>query len=109
MLWTVTDIDTDLVTTEFLSQLIPSTAPIQWKNIDKVQWKVGESNFPSLYSIYVFNTYFSVVASKKATDTSFTGENELLRALCKARKAALNYITGAACVARGLPVKISST
>lgn len=54
----------------------------------------------------MYNTFLAVVANKKAVDTNFTGETELLRALCKARKAPYNYITAAACVARGLPVKI---
>lgn len=56
MLWTVTDIDTDLITTEFLSQLIPSTAPIQWKNVDKVQWQLGESNV-LLFSLFDISLY----------------------------------------------------
>lgn len=51
MLWTVTDTDTDLVTTEFLSQWIPSVAPTHWKYIDKMQWNSGESNL----TIYLVN------------------------------------------------------
>lgn len=39
MLWEVTDTDTDLVTTEFLSQWLPSKASVHWKNIDKKQWE----------------------------------------------------------------------
>lgn len=42
MLWTVTDFDTDAVTTEFLSQWIRSSkAAHHWKYVNKGQWQAG--------------------------------------------------------------------
>lgn len=91
MLWTVTDLDTDTVTTEFLSQWIKSKGQWPWKTVNKTQWHTGEVK-PAQKD--------SNVKDKQ------TNEPELLRALCKARKEARYYITAAACVSRGLPVKI---
>lgn len=39
MLWPVTDVETDLLTTEFLSQWIKSSAPCHWKQIEKKKWE----------------------------------------------------------------------
>lgn len=89
MLWTVTDLDTDTVTTEFLSQWIKSKAQCPWKNVNKTQWHAGE-----------------IKPTQKDGRDKQTNEPELLRALCKARKEARYYITAAACVSRGLPIKI---
>lgn len=38
MLWEVTDLDTDTLTTEFMSHWIPSKAPVHWKYVDKTKW-----------------------------------------------------------------------
>jgi hypothetical protein len=42
MLWEVTDLDTDVLTTEFLSQWVPNSDKPHWKTLDKTQWKKGE-------------------------------------------------------------------
>ncbi|CAH0552002.1 unnamed protein product [Brassicogethes aeneus] len=93
MLWEVMDIDTDVITTEFLSQWIPSDAPIHWKHVNKTKWKKAEQEIK-----------FSL------DETLVTGcvslEPELLRALCLAKKEVQQLITKAACVVRGIPVKI---
>lgn len=41
MLWEVTDLDTDILATEFLSQWIPNSK-VHWKHLDKSKWKRGE-------------------------------------------------------------------
>lgn len=94
MLWTVTDLDTDIVTTEFLSRWIKSNAPNHWKTVNKSQWQTGGDIMKS-------------VSQKEGNrDKSTANEPELLRALCRARKEARHYTTAAACISRGLPVKI---
>ncbi|KAF5299574.1 hypothetical protein FQR65_LT09379 [Abscondita terminalis] len=90
MLWAVTDVDTDLLTTEFLSQWIPSQASMHWKLVDKKKWEVKGNTGKT----------------KTTLNESEKHEPELLRALCKAKKAARQSLIRAACVARGLPVKI---
>lgn len=93
MLWTVTDLDTDVVTTEFLSYWLNSKAPYHWKNINKLLWQTeAGSIMPNL--------------QKQTTKEKIFNEPELLRALCKAKKEATHFITTAACVSRGLPIKI---
>ncbi|XP_018575922.1 separin [Anoplophora glabripennis] len=42
MLWEVTDLDTDILTTEFMSQWIPSKAPVHWRYVDKSKWNKAE-------------------------------------------------------------------
>ncbi|KAB0804727.1 hypothetical protein PPYR_01697 [Photinus pyralis] len=92
MLWPVTDMDTDLVTTELLSQWLPSKAETHWKLIDKKKWETGGNLVP--------------MKSKTTLSHAEKHEPELLRALCNAKKAARQYLMKGACVARGLPVKI---
>ncbi|KAJ8912438.1 hypothetical protein NQ315_006105 [Exocentrus adspersus] len=93
MLWEVTDLDTDVLTTEFMGQWIPSKAPIKWKYVDKTEWSKAEE-------------IVKFVKDKKLTGEEMNYEPELLRALSSAKKAVSFYGTRAACVARGLPVKI---
>lgn len=46
MLWTVTDIATDTLSTDILSQWLPSNASQHWRNVNKKHWqKLGESEF----------------------------------------------------------------
>lgn len=93
MLWEVTDNDTDILTTEFLSLWLPSKAETPWKNIDKKKWESGEEIQPD---------------TKKSFHENLENDHEpeILRALCKAKKSAKYYITQAACIARGLPLKV---
>lgn len=93
MLWTVTDVDTDTVTTSFLSQWIKSEAPHHWKYINKIAWQTEAGAIKP-------------IDQKQTIKDKYLNEPELLRALCKAKKEARHYITTAACVSRGLPVKI---
>lgn len=44
MLWEVTDTDTDVLTADFISNWIPSKAPIHWKYVDKTKWKKAEDD-----------------------------------------------------------------
>ncbi|KAF7280237.1 extra spindle pole bodies like 1, separase [Rhynchophorus ferrugineus] len=92
MLWEVTDIDTDVLTAEFISNWIPSKASIHWSNLDKASWTKG------------------IDSSKFVPIQQFQGRElnnpELLRALCHSKNTAKYYMTKAACVVRGLPVKI---
>lgn len=41
-LWSVTDIDTDTLSTNFFSNWLPSKADIHWKYVDKTVWKTGK-------------------------------------------------------------------
>lgn len=44
MLWEVTDVDTDILATEFWSTWLPNDSKVHWKHIDKKKWEsVGES------------------------------------------------------------------
>lgn len=47
------------------------------------------------------------IAKIRKNDQFDINEPELLRALCKARKSAHQYLTQASCVARGIPVRLS--
>lgn len=42
MLWEVTDVDTDVLTSDFISYWIPSEAPVHWRYVDKLKWKKAE-------------------------------------------------------------------
>ncbi|XP_044265442.1 separin isoform X2 [Tribolium madens] len=89
MLWEVTDLDTDILATEFLSYWLPNKK-VHWKHLDKTKWKKGEK-------------------VEQCDSPSYDShEPELLKALSAAKKSPqLNfYTTRAGCVARGIPVKI---
>ncbi|XP_072381115.1 uncharacterized protein Sse [Diabrotica undecimpunctata] len=91
MLWEVTDKSTDDLTTDFLSYWIPSTAPKYWKFVNKAKWqKNGELVFKD----------------RPIMEDEITWEPDLLRALILAKKNLTYMMTKAACVARGIPVKI---
>ncbi|XP_017776541.1 PREDICTED: separin [Nicrophorus vespilloides] len=92
MLWSVTDTDTDILSTDFLSRWIPSKAKVHWRNLDRKAWELAvETNISNL----------------QKNDEKVTHQvSELLTALVKSKKAANQYITQAACVARGIPVKL---
>nr|CAH7756667.1 unnamed protein product [Callosobruchus chinensis] len=97
MLWEVTDIETDVLTTNFLSNWIPSEAPIHWKYVEKSNWTKAVSD---------------KINFEKVTKGAGHGkywEPELLKALNQAKNGLMYYSTKAACVVRGLPVKIQVT
>ncbi|XP_028140260.2 uncharacterized protein LOC114334421 [Diabrotica virgifera virgifera] len=91
MLWTVTDKSTDDLTSDFLSYWIPSSAPKHWKLVNNNKWhKEGELVFQD----------------RPMKEDEPTWEPDLLRALILAKKNLSLLMTKAACVARGIPVKI---
>ncbi|XP_056637948.1 uncharacterized protein LOC130446007 [Diorhabda sublineata] len=93
MLWEVADKSTDVLSTDFMSFWIPSDAAKHWKYIDKQQWqRGGETVFSKNLPIF---------------DDDNTWEPDLLRALILAKKNLPSIMTKAACVVRGLPVKIN--
>ncbi|CAH2007969.1 unnamed protein product [Acanthoscelides obtectus] len=94
MLWEVTDLDTDVLTTNFLSYWIPSKAPIHWKYVDKTDWNKALSDKMNFQKV-----------TKGAGQEKYW-EPELLRALNEAKHGLKYYSTKAACVVRGIPVKI---
>lgn len=81
------------MTTGFLSRWLASKAQYHWKYINKAAWQSEAGAIKP------------AVHKQNVKDTSLN-EPELLRALCKAKKEAKHYVTTAACVSRGLPVKI---
>ncbi|CAG9766473.1 unnamed protein product [Ceutorhynchus assimilis] len=95
MLWPVTDMYTDLLTTEFLSTWLPSSAERGWSKIDKQAW------------MKTFKIKKLPSKEINADIVRIEEENnlELLRALSQSKKRT-NYLTKAACVVRGLPIKI---
>ncbi|KAI4468246.1 extra spindle poles 1-related [Holotrichia oblita] len=109
MLWEVTDVDTDILATEFWSTWVPNDSKVHWKHIDKKKWEsTGESTTYDL-AHFLENMYYVLVESTsnvEGTNSLESNEPELLRVLCKAKKSACQFLTQASCVARGIPVKI---
>lgn len=96
MLWEVTDRDTDLFTTELLSQWLPSQAPRHWKYINKVGWNLGNT------------TVLAPKHDASISQPSSDNQPDLLRALNLAKRAPRSYVTRAAPIALGLPVRIGN-
>ncbi|VEN42981.1 unnamed protein product [Callosobruchus maculatus] len=94
MLWEVTDIETDVLTTNFLSNWIPSEAPVHWKYVEKSNWTKAVRDKINFEKV-----------TKGARHEKYW-EPELLKALNQAKNDLTSYSTKAACVVRGLPVKI---
>ncbi|XP_030756726.1 separin [Sitophilus oryzae] len=94
MLWEVTDVDTDVLTVEFISSWVPSKAPIHWANLNKTNWTKGKEKKIN-----------PILTDAKENKEEFNNP-ELLRALCHSKNSAKYFMTKAACVVRGLPVKI---
>ncbi|VVC97061.1 unnamed protein product, partial [Leptidea sinapis] len=78
MLWEVTDLEVDKLVSTLLSLYVPSTAQVDWKNVD-VEQKGQRSQEP-----------------------------DLLRAICKSRTATNFLMIATSIVARGIPVRITS-
>ncbi|KAK0182022.1 hypothetical protein PV327_000194 [Microctonus hyperodae] len=91
MLWEVTDVDTDKMTTTFISNWIPSKASRPWHDIDLDQWSNGN---------YIFK------AAEPNAKMAKPMEPEMLRALAEAKEICSQYMTSAAVVTRGLPIKL---
>ncbi|XP_034944251.1 LOW QUALITY PROTEIN: separin [Chelonus insularis] len=91
MLWEVTDGDTDKMTVSFMSTWIPSSAPRPWTCVDLELWCQGTMKFKKPSEI---------------TEKTPSYEPELLRAFAQAKECCTQYMTAAAAVVRGLPVKL---
>nr|XP_034193112.1 separin [Osmia lignaria] len=91
MLWEVTDADIDKMTTNFISNWIPSPLNRPWTDVDINMWCAGTLKF-------LKNT-------PKSTQ-NVPIEPEMLRAVAKSKNVCSQYMTAAAIVVRGLPVKL---
>ncbi|XP_011867802.1 PREDICTED: separin [Vollenhovia emeryi] len=89
MLWEVTDVDIDKMTTNFLSNWIPSFSEKSWAEIDMDSWCHGVLKF-----------------TKTGAKDKTNMEPEMLRAVAKSKSSCSQYMTAAAIVVRGLPIKI---
>lgn len=110
MLYNVTDFDTDCVATALLSEIFPSEVALHWKYVDKVRWhKQNSSKKVLLVDFRIINEFCSVVAAKEnpLSGIATKSEPELLEAIIKAKKTANHYLTKAAFVCKGLPVRFS--
>lgn len=112
-LWEVTDLDTDILTTELLSTWIPNPGKVHWKNLDKTKWRKGEIGTVNTQQVH--NTLFIVHFRSEEEEHSEllnqqVHEPELLKALSAAKKSSQLsfYLTKAGVVARGIPVKTVS-
>ncbi|THK33172.1 separin isoform X1 [Diachasma alloeum] len=98
MNWEVTDLDTDRMTSCFISTWIPSKAEKSWNYIDFEKWSNGTLEFKS-----------NLERGKKEQFNDTTSpffEPEMLRAVAISKKVCLQFMTKAAIVVRGLPVKV---
>ncbi|XP_071627742.1 uncharacterized protein Sse isoform X2 [Temnothorax longispinosus] len=90
MLWEVTDADIDKMTTNFMSTWIPSSSKKSWAEVDMDSWSSGTLKF----------------TKNGAKDKTKMYEPEMLRAVAKSKNSCSHYMTAAAIVVRGLPIKI---
>lgn len=94
MLWIVTDDQTDILTAEFLSTWVPSSAELHWKYINKNEWIQKGKVIPV------------DPMPEKCKDIRY--EPEMIRALNIAKKKSkCSFPIKAACVARGIPIKMA--
>nr|XP_033342266.1 separin isoform X1 [Megalopta genalis] len=91
MLWEVTDADTDKMTANFISSWIPSLTSSSWADVDINLWCQG---------------IFQLVKNSRSNTTSLSPEPEMLRAVAKSKNVCSQYMTAAAIVVRGLPIKL---
>ncbi|XP_024885208.1 separin [Temnothorax curvispinosus] len=89
MLWEVTDADIDKMTTNFMSTWIPSSSKKSWAEVDMDSWSSGTLKF-----------------TKNGAKDKTKMEPEMLRAVAKSKNSCSHYMTAAAIVVRGLPIKI---
>ncbi|XP_076756318.1 extra spindle pole bodies like 1, separase [Xylocopa sonorina] len=91
MLWEVTDADTDKMTTNFISNWIPSPLNRPWTDVDINMWCSGTLKFLQCPQKSIQNAAI---------------EPEMLRAVAKSKDVCSQYMTAAAIVVRGLPIKL---
>ncbi|KAL6266836.1 hypothetical protein P5V15_003665 [Pogonomyrmex californicus] len=92
MLWEVTDVDIDKMTTNFMSNWIPSSSKKSWAEVDIDSWSSGVG--------------VTLIYKKKEEKDKIKMEPEMLRAVAKSKNSCSHYMTAAAIVIRGLPIKI---
>ncbi|XP_076242882.1 extra spindle pole bodies like 1, separase isoform X2 [Calliopsis andreniformis] len=92
MLWEVTDADIDKMTTNFISNWIPSPLNRPWTDVDINTWCAGSLKFLDKNSL--------------TTTQNVPMEPEMLRAVAKSKNICSQYMTAAAIVVRGLPIKL---
>lgn len=91
MLWEVTDADIDKMTANFISSWIPSSCSRPWSEVNLSAWCCGTLKFLN-------------DSEKKASEA--TMEPEMLRAVANSKDACSQFMTAAAIVVRGLPIKL---
>ena len=91
MLWEVTDGDIDKMTTNFISNWIPSSSGKRWTDVDINKWCAGNQKF---------------LKSPQERTENVPVEPEMLRAVAKSKDVCSQFMTAAAIVVRGLPVKL---
>ncbi|XP_077295505.1 extra spindle pole bodies like 1, separase [Arctopsyche grandis] len=90
MLWEVTDLEIDKVTSMLTSLFVPSTANKAWGDVGKTQWTKGILDLKSGGSRH----------------GNFAWQPDLLKALSTSRRSTSFTMISASIVARGLPVLI---
>ncbi|KAL0124988.1 hypothetical protein PUN28_004256 [Cardiocondyla obscurior] len=88
-LWEITDVDIDKMSTNFMSNWIPSSSEKSWSEVDIDSWSSGTLKFTN---------------SRAKSETKM--ESEMLRAMAKSKNSCSHFMTAAAVVVRGLPIKI---
>ncbi|XP_014222062.1 separin [Trichogramma pretiosum] len=88
MLWEVTDADIDKMTAEFISSWITSAAKRSWSDVNLSAWSKG------------------VIEFKKDQRNEIKHENDMLVAVSKSKDICRQYMTSAAIIVRGLPIKL---
>ncbi|XP_026299547.1 separin isoform X2 [Apis mellifera] len=91
MLWEVTDADTDKMTTNFISNWIPSPLNRPWTDVDINMWCLGILKF---------------LKNSHKSSQNLSIEPEMLRAIAKSKDVCSHYMTAAAIIVRGLPIKL---
>ncbi|XP_076290661.1 extra spindle pole bodies like 1, separase isoform X2 [Lasioglossum baleicum] len=91
MLWEITDADIDKMTTNFISNWIPSSSNRSWADVDVNTWCAGTLKF---------------LKNRRGSSQNLSMEPEMLRAVAKSKSVCSQYMTAAAIVVRGLPIKL---
>ncbi|XP_015437312.1 PREDICTED: separin [Dufourea novaeangliae] len=91
MLWEVTDADIDKMTANFISNWIPSQLNRSWADVDINMWCAGTLKF---------------LRNREECTENVPVEPEMLRAVAKSKDVCSQYMTAAAIVVRGLPIKL---
>ncbi|KAG7205214.1 hypothetical protein KM043_018299 [Ampulex compressa] len=94
MLWEVTDADIDKMTANFISSWIPSSCDRPWSEVDTNAWCSGTLKFQKTQQ------------KVNGNESNTLMEPEMLRAVAKSKDACSQYMTAAAIVVRGLPIRL---